>query len=98
MIKLIAFDLFGTVFDLFTVPKDEIRDYIQQVRRETWEPLRLPESWVNIPLFEDSKEGLKRLKTKYKLVTCSNAPIDLQFNMMSKELVLLWDYFIDFTI
>lgn len=97
MIKLIAFDLFGTVYDLFTVPKEEIRDYIRQVRREVWSPLKLPESWVNIPLFEDSKEGLKRLKKKYKLVTCSNAPIDLQFNMMSGEILLLWDDFINFT-
>jgi len=97
MIELIAFDLLGTVYDLFTVPKEEIKDYIRQVRRETWSPLKLPESWVNIPLFEDSKEGLKRLKTKYKLVTCSNAPISLQTNMMSKDLLLLWDNFIDFT-
>lgn len=97
MIKVIAFDLFGTVFDLSTTPKDEIKDYIKQVKDDVWKPLVLPQSWKNMPLFDDSIEGLKRLKKKYKVVTCSNAPISLQTSMMSKDLLLLWDNFIDFT-
>jgi HAD superfamily hydrolase (TIGR01493 family) len=97
MIKVIAFDLFGTVFDLSTTPKEEIKDYINQVKREVWEPLKLPSSWANIPLFEDSKTGLKKLKRHYKIVTCSNAPINLQFDMMDGELVQLWDGFTDFS-
>jgi HAD superfamily hydrolase (TIGR01509 family) len=96
MIKVIAFDLFGTVFDLSKTPREEIKDYISQVRREEWLPLSLPKSWKDMPLFEDSKEGLKRLKKKYKLVTCSNAPISLQFDMMSGEILLLWDSFVNF--
>jgi len=96
MIKVIAFDLFGTVFDLSKTPREEVKDYISQVRREEWSPLSLPKSWKDMLLFEDSKEGLERLNKKYKIVTCSNAPISLQLDMMSGDILLLWDKFINF--
>lgn len=95
-IKIIAFDLFGTVFDLSSTPKEEIRDYIRQVRRPEWEPLNLPDNWKNLPLFPDSKEGLERLCKKFTLVTCSNAPIYLQDQMMYNSKLVSFGGLTDF--
>jgi FMN phosphatase YigB (HAD superfamily) len=80
-IQCIAFDLFGTVFDLKSLRAteqglQEIRDYISHVRKPSWTPLTLPEHWKHLPLHPDSLEGISRLATRYKLRTCSNAPED----------------------
>jgi HAD superfamily hydrolase (TIGR01493 family) len=91
MIKVIAFDLFGTVLDPKDIPREEIKDYISQVRRKVWEPLKLLDHWSKVPLFEDSREGLKRLNKKYKLVTCSNFPYDLQIDILSQDWKGLYD-------
>jgi HAD superfamily hydrolase (TIGR01493 family) len=80
--KVIAFDLFGTVLDLSTVERQEVRDYIAQVRRPEWAPLSLPQSWEAMPAFSDSKEGIERLRQHYIVVTCSNAPQALQAKML----------------
>lgn len=77
IIKIIAFDLFGTVFNLSETPKEEIKDYISQVRQEEWSPLILPDSWENLKLHPDSYKGISRLYNKYQIVTCSNAPYRL---------------------
>lgn len=83
MLKAIAFDLFGTVFNLDNVPKDEIRDYIAQVRRPEYAPLVLPDSWNYLEAHEDSAEGIARLRTQYKVVTCSNGPLELTKSILS---------------
>jgi 2-haloalkanoic acid dehalogenase type II len=90
MLKVIAFDLFGTVFDLSGVPREEVKDYIGQVKREKWAPLDLPESWSTMPLHPDSERGLWELKQHYMVVTCSNAPLGLTARM-SKAAGLNWD-------
>lgn len=81
-IKVIAFDLFGTVLDLPAVDRQEVRDYIAQVRRPEWSPLELPKSWENIPAHADSATGIDRLRKRYIVVTCSNAPLGLQARML----------------
>lgn len=79
--KVIAFDLFGTVFDLSRVDRREIIAYIDHISKPEWSPLELPESWKQMPPFADSREGIERLRTKYTVVTCSNAPLGLQIGL-----------------
>lgn len=74
-LKVIAFDLFGTVFDLAGVPREEIVAYIDHISKTEWSPLKLQSSWQHLPTFPDSREGIERLRTKYRVVTCSNAPL-----------------------
>lgn len=90
MLKVIAFDLFGTVFDLSQTPRGEISAYLRQCTDPVWRPLQLPESWADLPAFPDAKEGLKRLRAKYEVVTLSNAPATLTHYLMGKS-DLLWD-------
>lgn len=84
-IKVIAFDCFGTVYDLSNTPKDEIRDYIRQVKTKPWKPLELPSSWVKMPVFPDSKEGIDKLRGKYIVVTCANGPMGMLARMAKRN-------------
>lgn len=79
--KVIAFDLFGTVFDFSGTPRNEIKDYAAQIRQPEWAPLILPKSWENMPAFADSAEGITKLRTTFFVVTCSNALLGLQAKM-----------------
>lgn len=80
-IQVIAFDLFGTVYDMKDVPREEMRYYGEQLRRPKWAPLALPESWAKLPLFPDSLEAIPELMQHYTVVTLSNAPLGLQIAM-----------------
>lgn len=40
--KCVAFDCFGTLFDMSTVPKDEIAAYVEHVRRNDFSPYEFP--------------------------------------------------------
>ena len=89
-IKVIAFDNFGTVYDLQNIPRDEVRDYIRQVRRPEWAPLSLPASWEDMPAFADSADGIDQLRTRFTVVTCANAPLGMLARLAKKN-GIQWD-------
>jgi len=89
-IKVIAFDNFGTVYDFSQVPRDEVRDYVRQVRRAEWAPLDLPASWEDVKAFEDSAKGIAMLRNKYTVVTCANGPLGMLARMAKKNSIS-WD-------
>lgn len=74
-VRVVAFDLFGTVFDMAGVPREEVRAYIDHIEKEVWSPLVLPESWERLTPYPDAAEGLARLCQGAAVVTCSNAPL-----------------------
>jgi FMN phosphatase YigB (HAD superfamily) len=74
--RLVALDLFGTVYKLQDTPKQEIRDYIAHVRKPEWSPLTLPDSWRELQLHPDSLDGIRLIAEKYMVVSCSNAPYE----------------------
>lgn len=88
--KVIAFDVFGTVFDFADVPREEIRDYARQLRQVPWQPLSLPKSWETMPAHPDSIEGIAALREQFTVVTCSNGPLGL-LAKMSKNAGIWWD-------
>lgn len=90
MIKVIAFDVFGTVFDLSSVNRNELSNYVNHIRQKEWQPLKLPESWETLPAHEDSREGIELLREKYLVVTCSNGPLGL-LTKLSKHNKISWD-------
>lgn len=88
--KVIAFDVFGTVLDMSGVPKEELRDYGRQLKRDPWEPIVLPKSWETLPAHPDAKEGLGRLRRDHWVVTLSNGPLELLMRV-SKHNDIRWD-------
>ncbi len=92
-IKVIAFDVFGTVFDLSAVNREEVKNYVKHIHGPTWQPLSLPESWRILKAFPDAAKGIEMLRRKYTVVTCSNGPIDLLV-ALSKHNDISWDMMI----
>ncbi len=95
MIKVIAFDVFGTVVDFSGVPYDERKAYADHIHehdgvKSPWKPLELPESWERLPAHRDSRKGLQLLRERYTVVTCSNGPLGLM-TKLSKHNNLSWD-------
>ena len=77
-IKCIAFDCFGTVFDMDGVSRNEIGDYVRHVRKNDFTPYRFPDSWRSLPLHPDAAEGVKLLQSAgYVCVTLSNGDASL---------------------
>ncbi len=77
MLKVIAFDVFGTIVDMSGVPSLEIIDYGNDIRLPEWIPLVLPESWKTLLAFPDAAAGIAMLREHYKVVTCANGPASL---------------------
>lgn len=88
--EVLAFDCFGTVFDTSDVAAESVRDYVRQVKRPEWEPLRLPPYWLDLKAHLDAAEGIDRLRNKYRVVTCSNLPLGL-LSHLSARAGILWD-------
>lgn len=72
-VEVIAFDLFGTVFELDR-PREEIEAYATHIRKPEWSPLVLPEAWGKLRMFDDAMEALPQLRLMFDTVTLSNAP------------------------
>lgn len=89
MIKVIAFDVFGTVVDLSGVPREEIKAYADHIRKPEWSPLTLPESWEHLQPHPGSAAGIDWLKSKYLVVACSNAPMSMMARL-STNVCLPW--------
>lgn len=94
VIKVIAFDVFGTVFDLSQAARDEVRSYVNHVHAAEWSPLKLPESWYLLKAHADARYGIQLLREDgYLVVTCSNGPIEL-LTRISKSNGISWDMLI----
>lgn len=75
-VDIIAFDLFNTVFKLDR-PEEEVKAYARHIHQR-WAPLKLPQEWGELTLFEDSEEGLDELAKLAHTVTLTNAPLETQ--------------------
>lgn len=78
-IKLVAFDVFGTLLNMGSVPREELEAYGRHIAQPVWAPLRLPDHWIGLPPFPDVWPGLIQLSMVVPtVVTLSNAPLRFQ--------------------
>lgn len=74
-VRVVLFDLFGTLVDFSGVPRDELRAYADHIRKPEWSPFRPPESWATLKAFPDVRAGLSRLYFRDRRpVILSNCP------------------------
>lgn len=93
--KCIAFDCFGTVFDMSGVPHEEIAAYVAHVRKQDFTPYAFPQSWFELKSHPDSAEGIKRLRDAgFKCVTLSNGCPRLLY-VISQKNGIEWDAIIN---
>src|SRR5690606_22074940 len=96
-IKCIAFDCFGTVFDMSGVGREQIRDYVEHVRRDDFSPFAFPVSWWNLKAHPDAAEGIRKLRSSgYSCVTLSNGGAGLLAHV-SYHSGITWDHITDLT-
>jgi 2-haloalkanoic acid dehalogenase type II len=94
-IKCIAFDCFGTVFDMSAVSRDEIAAYVEHVKQDDFSPYKFPDSWWKLKAHADSADGILRLQDAgFSCVTLSNGSAGL-LRYVSRQNEILWDFIID---
>lgn len=95
MLKVIAFDCFGTVFDMSNVSRGAIQSYVKHVRSENFTPYQFGDQWWEIKAHPDSAEGIKRLQQAgFVCVTLSNGDA-LLLGAVSGQSGIVWDRIID---
>lgn len=94
-IKCVAFDCFGTVFDMSTISREEIAAYVHHVNKLEFTPFDFPQSWYELKAHPDAKEGVELLRAKgIYCVTLSNGTWNL-LTTVSNDNGIKWDYVID---
>jgi 2-haloalkanoic acid dehalogenase type II len=94
-IKCIAFDCFGTVFDMSGVPAVEIRTYVRHVKAEDFSPFTFPQTWYDLKPHPDAAQGIRKLQSLgYQCVPLSNGDANL-ISDISEAGGIWWDYIID---
>lgn len=61
MIKALLFDCFGTIFDMSGVPREDIANYVRQVKAPEWSQLVVPDSFRTLTAHADVADGMRRL-------------------------------------
>ncbi len=94
-IKCIAFDCFGTVFDMSGVSRDEIKAYVDHVRKNNFTPFQFPQSWWELKSHPDAMDGIKTLQAMgFFCVALSNGDANL-IDELSEKNSFDFDYVID---
>jgi FMN phosphatase YigB (HAD superfamily) len=92
-IKVIGFDCFNTVFDMSSIPRESVANYVSgslDCKDESWRPLYLPVEWYNLKAHPDAALGIKSLRSKYIVTTMSNGPVEL-LSHISRTNGIDWD-------
>lgn len=90
MIKVVAFDLINTIFDISDRPREEVSDYAVHIKKPEYSQLFLPESWNYLWAQSGAVQGLSAIRHDYMIVTCSNAPLGMTA-IVSKVNRISWD-------
>lgn len=94
-LKCIAFDCFGTVFDMAAVPKDEIAAYVAHVRKADFTPFSFPASWRRLVAHPDAAAGIAQLQQNgYVCVALSNGDAEL-LTTVSAANDIRWNHIVD---
>lgn len=95
-LKVIAFDCFGTVFQMEGVSREEIKAYVDHVRKNDFSPFAFPQSWWDLKLHPDAEQGIKAIQDQgLKAIAMSNGSADL-LKAVSENGGVHWDHIVDF--
>lgn len=94
-IKCIAFDCFGTVFDMSNVEKEEIKNYVNHVRKNNFTEFEFPQSWWNLKAHPDSAQGIRTLQSAgFSCIALSNGSLALLSSISYKNNIY-WNHIVD---
>lgn len=93
LIKCIAFDCFGTVFDMSSVPREEIAAYVAHVKKADFTPYSFPASWWKLKAHPDAADGIWKLRNSgYHCVTLSNGGVGLLQDLATQNRICFDHY------
>ena len=94
-IKAVAFDCFGTVFDINGIKHEDVVSYSRHVRSSNFTPYKFNNSWYNLKAHSDSADGIKSLQKRgLKCIAFSNGSVDL-ITSISQNNGIDWDHIVD---
>lgn len=93
-IRCIAFDCFGTVFDMSGISREEIKAYVDHVRKNDFSPFQFPDSWRLLKAHPDSTKGIRMLQNHYSCVALSNGTPEL-ISSISDSQGIYWNRIIN---
>lgn len=77
-LKCLAFDCFGTIFNMQAVERKDIQAYVDHVRSNNFSPYKFPDYWYELPLHPDCLQGMRALQNLgFTCLAFSNASVDL---------------------
>jgi HAD superfamily hydrolase (TIGR01493 family) len=76
-VRVVLFDLFGTVVDFADVPYEERKAYADHIRKPEWSPFRPPESWADLEAVPDAEDGIFRIGEHRATAILSNCPAEM---------------------
>lgn len=94
MIRCVAFDCFGTVFDASSLSRDDVRAYVEHVRRDDFSEFDFPRPWWSLEAHRDSAEGIRRIRNGFVCVALSNGSKPL-IQHLSDRAGISWDAIYD---
>jgi HAD superfamily hydrolase (TIGR01493 family) len=95
MLKCIAFDCFGTVFDMKNILPVEIRAYVKHVKADDFRVFTFPDSWWSLKAHDDAARGIKQLQQAgFVCIAMSNGSKDL-ISTISLRNGIDWGHIVD---
>ena len=92
----LAFDCFGTVFDMADFDRELIHDYVRHVKEKPSEKFCFPEAWWQIKPHADSAAGIKKLQEAgFVCIAASNGSYNLIAHISNKA-GIEWNGITDF--
>lgn len=96
MVKVFAFDCFGTVFDMETVSRESIKSYVDHVRSNDFSPFQFPADWFELKAHPDAVDWIRDLqRCGHHVIAASNGSVEL-LQRVSEANGIDWDKIVDF--
>jgi 2-haloalkanoic acid dehalogenase type II len=93
--KCVAFDCFGTIFDMASMPREYVAEYVEHVRKKDFTPYRFPDVWWGLPAHPDARKGVTAIqKRRIICVALSNGSHEL-IKSLSEKAGIWWDCIVD---
>ncbi len=96
MLRVVGFDLFGTLFQAQSVPAADRQQYLRVITAPDWTPFVWPASFELLEPFPDSFAGLRAIRAQgYAVAALTNFPLALTMQI-SRRAGLHWDAIVPF--
>ena len=98
VIKVVSFDVLGTVIDASAADRDDISRYVRATRDAQlaglpYQQLAVPKQWNRLRAHSDAEQGIRRIRSAFRVVTCSNLPISM-IAEVSRNNGIDWDFIV----